>query len=139
MVYLSFKLTNECKKTATNTTVLIVDDEPNIVVAVEFLLQQEGYAVLKAFDGNTALALATQHQPSLVILDVMMPSMTGFEVARKIRENPLLEDTHIIFLTAKGTTADKFEGYANGAEAYLAKPFDNQKLMDTINEMVTYG
>lgn len=126
-------------KTAANTTVLIVDDEPSIVIAVEFLLQQEGYKVLKAFDGNAAIKIAEQHQPSLVILDVMMPGITGFEVARKIRENPDLEDTRIIFLTAKGTTADKFEGYANGAEAYLVKPFDNQELMNNINEMIAYG
>lgn len=127
------------RKTAANTTVLIVDDEPNIVIAVEFLLQQEGYKVLKAFDGNTAIKIAEQYQPSLVILDVMMPGITGFEVARKIRENPDLEDTRIIFLTAKGTTADKFEGYANGAEVYLVKPFDNQELMNNINEMVAFG
>lgn len=119
--------------------ILIVDDEPNIVLAVEFLLQREGYQTEKAFDGLQALELAAEFKPDLVLLDVMMPGMTGFELGQKIREMPLLEHTKIIFLTAKGTQRDKQTGYASGGEAYMIKPFDNDELVMTVNEMMAYG
>lgn len=127
------------KANTANTSILVVDDEPNIIVAVEFLLKQEGYEVFKAYNGVKALEAMKTHQPSIIVLDVMMPEMDGFEVARTIRANPNWEDVRIIFLTAKGTTADRFEGYANGGEVYITKPFDNQALMDAINEVVAYG
>lgn len=119
--------------------VLIVDDEPNIIVAIEFLLQHEGYQVRKAYDGPQALDIAAQFLPDIIILDVMMPGMSGFEVAQQIRRQPSLEYTKIIFLTAKGTQRDKETGYAKGAEAYMLKPFDNDELVMTVNEMLAYG
>lgn len=119
--------------------VLIVDDEPNIVLAVEFLLQREGYVTEKAFNGQQALETAIRFLPDIIILDVMMPGMTGFEVAQRIREQPALEYTKIVFLTAKGTQRDKETGYAKGAEAYMLKPFDNEELVTVVNEMHAYG
>lgn len=127
------------EKGTTKSRVLIVDDEPNILVALEFLLNKEGYEVLKASNGLQALEIIEKQPPRIVVLDVMMPEMDGFEVARKIREEEDNQDIHIIFLTAKGTDADRFEGYANGGEVYLTKPFDNEDFITTVNEVIEFG
>lgn len=119
--------------------VLIVDDEPNIVIALEFLLQQEGYLVAKAYHGAGALETVQSFLPDIVVLDVMMPGMDGFEVARRMRNMPELDNVKIIFLTAKGTQRDKEAGYAVGAEYYMVKPFDNEVFVNTVNEIMAYG
>ena len=123
----------------TNTKVLLVDDEPNILVALEFLVKKEGYRVFKAQNGEQALAAMAAEQPHIVLLDVMMPGMDGFELARKIRANDKYDHTRIIFLTAKGTQEDRFQGYATGGEVYITKPFDNDELINTINEVIEFG
>lgn len=127
------------KRSENMPKILIVDDEPNIVLAIEFLLQREGYHTEKAFDGLQALEMVADFQPDIVILDVMMPGMSGFELGQKIRQMPALEHTKIIFLTAKGTQRDKQTGYASGAEVYMIKPFDNEELVSTVKEMLAYG
>lgn len=119
--------------------ILIVDDEPNIVTALEFLLEREGYRIKKAYNGMEALAVARQFHPDIVLLDVMMPEMDGFEAARRIRQLPSLENAKIIFLTAKGTQSDRQTGYNNGAEYYIVKPFDNAELVGVVNEVLVYG
>lgn len=119
--------------------VLLVDDEPNILVALEFLVMQQGYDVITANDGEEGLELSIQHEPDIVVLDVMMPGMNGFEVARRIRELSALDHVRIIFLTAKGAQADRFEGYDSGGEVYITKPFDNEHLVNTINEVYEFG
>lgn len=118
--------------------ILIVDDEPNIVVAIEFLLKKEGYQTQTASNGEEALLEMKRHKPDLVILDVMMPGLNGFDTAKSIRDNPEWEDLHIIFLTAKSTPADKAFGYSSGAEIYLTKPFDNEELVTTIQETLEF-
>ncbi len=120
-------------------TILIVDDEPNILLAVEFLLQKAGHKVLKANNAEQALSLANQHFPKVMVLDVMMPGMNGFELARQLRQNSRHQDARIIFLTAKGAQADRFKGYDSGGEVYLTKPFDNDELVMTINEVLEFG
>jgi DNA-binding response OmpR family regulator len=122
-----------------NTKVLIVDDEPNIVLAIDFLLSQKGFITEKAYNGNQALEKVKSFQPNIVVLDVMMPGMTGFEVARQIRTTPDFANVQIVFLTAKGTTKDKMQGYSNGGDLYLTKPFNNDDLVLSIEEMVQYG
>ncbi len=119
--------------------ILIVDDEPNIVTALEFLLEREGFQVEKAYNGVSALERAGTFLPDIVVLDVMMPGMDGFEVARQMRQTPALEYTKIVFLTAKGAQRDKEAGYANGAEYYMIKPFDNDLFVHTIHEIMAYG
>lgn len=119
--------------------VLIVDDEPNILIPLEFLIREEGYQVTKARNGEEALQVAAAVIPDIIVLDVMMPGIDGFEVARQLRQNPLFSSTSIIFLTAKGTPNDRFRGYESGGEIYLTKPFDNQELVDTINEVFEFG
>ena len=122
-----------------SATVLLVDDEPGILTALEFLVQKAGYRTLTATNGEQGLALAEAHRPRVVVLDVMMPGLDGFQTAKRIRANPELEDCRIVFLTAKGATRDRFEGYDSGAEIYITKPFDNERLLDAIEELIAFG
>lgn len=127
-------------KTLQNQTkILLVDDEPNILVAIEFLLTKEGYIIQKAFDGQQAIEKVDTFHPDIIILDVMMPGLDGFEVARRVRHMDGKDDIKIIFLTAKGTTQDKMKGYSTGGEYYLIKPFDNDELVDLVKELVAFG
>lgn len=119
--------------------IMIVDDEPNIIIALEFLLQRAGFTVTKADSGIKALELLETEQPDLLILDVMMPGLTGFEVAARLRNQSRFEHLNIVFLTAKGTERDKAAGYATGADYYIVKPFDNDLLVSTVKEILTYG
>lgn len=122
-----------------NARILVVDDEPNIVTAIEFLLKRTGVQVETAYSGAEALEKAASFNPTLLVLDVMMPGMDGFEVAKHIRKNADMSEVKIVFLTAKGTEADKITGYNSGAEYYLVKPFDNDELVNTITEILAYG
>lgn len=119
--------------------ILLVDDEPNIIIPIEFLMQQQGYVVDKACNGQEALDKMQKIQPNIVVLDVMMPGIDGFEVARQIRQNPDYDDTRIVFLTAKGTDADKLVGYSSGGEIYMTKPFDNDDLVAAITDLIDFG
>ena len=124
---------------AKKANILLVDDEPNILVPLEFLVKQQGFNVEKATSGQEALDKMQTFHPDLVILDVMMPGMDGFEVARRIRQDERFDSTRIIFLTAKGSQADRQSGYATGGEVYLTKPFDNDELINIVNEVVEFG
>ena len=115
--------------------VLIVDDEPHIRLALQVLLEQEGYPVVVAADGEQALIAAEHRRPALILLDVMMPGLDGFAVARMLRQQADFADTAIVFLTAKGTRDDRRQGYASGAEVYISKPFDNDDLLDVVREL----
>ncbi len=119
--------------------VLLVDDEPNILRALEFLVKQEGYDVVKATNGEQALGLVQSFRPDIVVLDVMMPGLDGYEVASRIRANSAFQNLSIIFLTAKGTQQDRFKGYESGGEVYMTKPFDNTALINAINEAFEFG
>jgi two-component system alkaline phosphatase synthesis response regulator PhoP len=119
--------------------ILVVDDEPNIVTPIVFLLEKAGYAVETASDGLAGLEAARLFRPQVVLLDVMMPEMNGFEAARRLRELPGLADVRIVFLTAKGTENDRRTGYSSGAEYYIVKPFDNDTLLQTVAELLAYG
>ena len=123
---------NMTTKKQPTAKILLVDDEPNILIALEFLMNQQGYTVETAKDGQTALKIMESFVPDVVLLDVMMPGMDGFEVAKKIRENSDLEKTQIIFLTAKGTKEDRQKGYKSGGEIYLIKPFNNEELIEAV-------
>lgn len=119
--------------------ILIADDEPNILLALEFLLQREGYRVEKAFNGLEAVEKALALTPDVLVLDVMMPGLDGYDAAKKIRQNPSLDHTCIVFLTAKGTQQDKLRGYSTGGEYYMVKPFDNDTFVNTIREILEFG
>lgn len=120
----------------TPAKILIADDEPNIVISLEYLLKREGYQVLVARDGQEALDAITREQPDLVLLDVMMPHKTGFEVCQAVRATPGVESTLILMLTARGRETDVAKGLALGANAYMTKPFSTRELVLKVAEML---
>jgi diguanylate cyclase (GGDEF)-like protein len=110
-------------------TILVVDDDPDIARFVEVNLRSAGYEVAVAADGEEAITRATALRPDLVLLDVMMPRIDGFEVAQRLRKNPQTANTSIIMLTAKALSADKVTGLQSGADDYIIKPFDPIELL----------
>jgi DNA-binding response OmpR family regulator len=115
--------------------VLVVDDEANIVTSLQFLLRRAGYETSVAADGEAALAEVDRFQPDLLLLDVMMPRKTGFEVCQELRASGRT-DIQIIMLTAKGRESEVAKGLAVGADAYVTKPFSTRDLMDTVQRLV---
>lgn len=116
--------------------VLIVDDELNIVTALEFLLQKSGYEVMAAPNGEEALKQVESFAPDLVLLDVMMPRISGYEVCRRMRERPDWRHIKIVMLSAKGREAEVSKGVSLGADLYVTKPFSNNELVGKIGELL---
>jgi len=116
--------------------VLIADDEPNIVISLEFLMKREGYQVLVARDGQAALEAIRREQPDLVLLDVMMPLLSGFDVCQAVRADEALAAVKIVLLTAKGRETDTAKGTAMGADAYVTKPFSTKELAQRVRELL---
>jgi len=116
--------------------ILIADDEPDIVTSLEFLMRGGDYEVRVAINGEEALRLAESFRPDVVLLDVMMPQRSGFEVCQKIRANPALQEIKIIMLTAKGRNAERDRGLDLGANAYVTKPFSTKELMNTVRGLL---
>ena len=116
--------------------VLIADDEENIVISLEFLLKREGFEVLVAGDGETALQMVAEHHPDLVLLDVMMPKRNGYEVCQRMREHPEWRGIKIIMLSAKGRDVEVSKGVSLGADLYVTKPFSNAELVAQINALL---
>lgn len=119
--------------------ILIVDDEPNIVVSLEFLMQREGYRVAVAVDGKEALRQIAEFEPDLILLDVMLPNKSGFEVCQEIRLNPAWAMIRIIMLTAKGRETEVQKGLAIGADAYMTKPFSTKELAALVKTLLDGG
>ena len=117
--------------------ILVVDDEPNIVLSLEFLMKQAGFQVRTASDGEAALAAITAELPDLVLLDVMMPRKNGYEVCQAIRSNPGWASLRIIMLTAKGREVEREKGLALGADDYITKPFSTQEVVERVRELLT--
>lgn len=116
--------------------ILLVDDEPNIVMSLDFLMRKEKYTVFIARSGREALEIAFDKQPDLIILDIMMPDLDGYEVCQQIRENTDLKNVKIVFLSAKNRESDLEKGYAIGADLYITKPFSNKNLVNKIKELL---
>lgn len=116
--------------------VLIADDEPNIVISLEFLMKREGHEVSIARDGQQALQLIRSLQPDLVLLDVMMPSKSGLEVLQAVRADEEIAATKILLLTAKGRETDVAKGMALGADAYMTKPFSTRELAARVRQLL---
>ena len=119
-----------------NYKVLIADDEPNIVISLEFLMKREGHAVTIARDGPAALEAIRRERPDLVLLDVMMPGMTGFDVCQAVRADDSLAAVKILLLTAKGRDTDTAKGLALGADGYMTKPFSTKELAARVRELL---
>jgi DNA-binding response OmpR family regulator len=117
--------------------ILIVDDEPNIVLALELLMKKEGYEVHAVDDGERAVQAAKELRPDLILLDIMMPKMDGYEVCQRIRSDALLKDVSIIMLTAKGREVEREKGLALGADHYITKPFSTRQVVMKVKEILT--
>ncbi len=116
--------------------VLVVDDDPVIVRLLEVNLRLDGYDVETASRGEQALERAIQTEPDLVLLDVMMPGLDGWETCRRLRELPAFAQTPVVFLSARSQDDDRSKGLSLGRVAYLTKPFDPVRLMDVVRRML---
>jgi DNA-binding response OmpR family regulator len=119
--------------------VLIADDEPNIVTALEFLLRRSGYDVRVVTNGADALAAVESYVPDVVLLDIMMPVKSGYEVCQRMRERPEWRHIKIVMLSAKGREAEVSKGMSLGADLYITKPFSTQELINAINAFFDPG
>lgn len=113
-------------------TILVVDDNSDNVEILRAFLESRGYVVAEASDGRAALAKMEQVRPALVLLDVMMPGMDGWQVCRTIKNHPDYGNTRVVMVTAKGGFEDKFEGLRSGADDYVVKPVDLKELADKV-------
>ena len=118
--------------------VLIVDDEPNIVVSLQFLMKKAGFETSVARDGEEALLEVERFRPDLVLLDVMMPRRDGYDVCQQLRTSGW-SDLKIVMLTAKGRETEVTKGLALGADAYVTKPFSTSDLVDTVSRLLGEG
>jgi DNA-binding response OmpR family regulator len=116
--------------------ILIADDEPNILISLEYLMKREGYIVSVARTGVEALDTLRREHPTLMLLDVMMPGKTGFEVCQEVRADDELKDTLILMLTAKGRDTDVAKGIALGADGYITKPFSTKELVQKVRDLL---
>lgn len=127
---------HENDRMARKKRILAVDDERLIVLAIRHNLQYAGYEVIEAYDGKEALTAIETHRPDLVLLDVMMPELSGWDVLTCIREDPELRDIPVIMLTALGQDQDEREGVIRGADVYLTKPYEPQHLIELVNRLL---
>lgn len=119
-----------------NKKILIVDDEPNIVMSLEYAFQRKDFEVFIARDGDEALNILDNHIPNVILLDIMMPNVDGYQTLKNIKQNKLLKNTKVVFLTAKNKASDIEKGLKLGADKYLTKPFSVKKLVSEINELL---
>ena len=117
-------------------SILVVDDEPHIVLSIEFLLKQAGYDVRVARDGDAAHRAVAEHKPDLILLDVMMPGRSGYEVCQGIRATPGGDTIKIIMLSAKSRDVEQDKGFAVGADAYVTKPFSTRELVERVDRLL---
>ncbi|MCK8523433.1 response regulator [Aquimarina sp. D1M17] len=116
--------------------ILIVDDEPNIVMSLEYTFKKKNFEVFIARDGSEALQIAEEEIPDVVLLDIMMPNVDGYETLKEIKNNKNLKNTKVVFLSAKNKATDIEKGLSMGADKYLTKPFSVKKLVAEINELL---
>ena len=117
--------------------ILVIDDEPYILRSLSYLLAREGYRVETATNGEDGLARVRELRPFLVFLDIMMPRMDGYEVCERVRQDPAIERTFIIMLSAKGQQIDRERGLLGGADEYMTKPFSPRAVAQRIHTLVS--
>jgi DNA-binding response OmpR family regulator len=116
--------------------VLVVEDEDNIALALDFLLDREGYDHDRVSDGADALPRIRELRPDLVLLDVMLPGATGYEICQGVRMDPALKDVKILMMTARGSAIEKRKGLAIGADGFIAKPFELKELREEVRRLL---
>ena len=117
--------------------ILIVDDEPSITVPLKFLMEQNRFDVMVVHSGEDALRAIDMFEPDLVLLDVMLPAVDGFQVCQSLRENPLRKNLKIVFLSAMTRDLDIAKGNTLGADAYITKPFSNTDVVNQVNDLLS--
>lgn len=117
-------------------TILIVEDEPNIVIPLQFTLEQNGYQVIVATTGEEGLEKIETGSPDLILLDIMLPGIDGYEVCQKVRDNPASRGTKVVFLSAMGREMDVAKGMLLSADAYIIKPFSIFDVINKVNELL---
>ena len=118
-------------------TVLLAEDEPNIVESLTFLLERVGFEISVATDGRMALEMALEKQPSVLVLDLMLPELDGYEVLRQLRADPLGEKLPVLMLTAKGQRIDRETALECGADVFMTKPFANAEITDAVTRLAS--
>jgi len=116
--------------------VLIVDDDPNLIKALGWVLRKEGYEFDAAEDGEEALAKVKETQPGVILLDIMMPRKSGYQVCEEVKSSPAGDDINIVILSAKSQQADREKGMACGANEYITKPFSPQTIVNKVKELL---
>lgn len=117
--------------------ILIVDDEPNIVMSLEYVFKKQNFEVYIARDGSEALEIVKNQTPNVILLDIMMPNVDGYQTLEHIKQNSSLKNTKVVFLTAKNKVSDIEKGLELGADKYLTKPFSVKKVVSEILELIT--
>lgn len=117
--------------------ILIVDDEPNILMSLEYAFKKKDFEVFIARDGTEAIEISNREKPNLILLDIMMPEMDGYETLKQVKDNEDLAHTKIVFLSAKSKEKDVEKGLKMGADRYLTKPFSLKKVISEIEELLT--
>ena len=116
--------------------ILIVDDEPNIVMSLEYLFKKENFEVFIARDGSEAIEIAEYNLPDIILLDIMMPNVDGYQVLKYLKNSPKLKDIKVLFLSAKNKVSDIELGLQLGADKYISKPFSTKKLVKEVKELL---
>ena len=119
-----------------SASVLVADDDPNIVLSLEFLMRRAGYRVRVARDGDQVLAALEQEIPDLVLLDLMMPKRSGYDLCQTIRGNPAWKGVRVVMLTAKGQDVERVKGLALGADDYITKPFSTRDVVARVKRLL---
>ncbi len=117
-------------------TVLLIEDEPNIIEAIRFILSREGWRVETHQRGDTALSAVERFTPDVVVLDVMLPNRSGFDILRDMRADEKMRDIPVLMLTARGQTQDRERAERCGANRFMTKPFSNTEVLEALNELV---
>jgi CheY-like chemotaxis protein len=116
--------------------ILAIDDKPNIIMLIKAKLKANGYEVISSYSGETAVEIALKENPDLILLDIMMPKMDGFEVFSKLKEHEETKDIPVVFLTASGQRSDENRAIEMGAKHFLTKPFSPNNLLEVVNKVL---
>lgn len=123
-------------RTRTNR-VLVIEDEDNVALALEYVIRREGYDFLRVSDGAEAAAVLLEQRPDIVLLDVMLPNVSGYEICDMLRRTPELRDTRVIIMTARGSTLQRDRALSVGADDFLPKPFSLEDLRSKLKAQLT--
>lgn len=116
-------------------TVLLIEDEPNIIEAISFILSRDGWTVHTHSNGQTALQVARERAPALIVLDVMLPGRSGFDILKDIRSDAEIGETPVMMLTARGQDKDRETAMESGADLYMTKPFSNAEVLAAVRNL----